>query len=355
MYMEINKYDHLIRPLSIGLTDWDAGTLGIGPGNARRELRLNGPDHLEGMKLNFSWGVHTELGDWHAGMDPHVHPYPECLLFVGLDTANVNYLGASIDCCLGAEQEIYAFDEPTAIVIPAGLPHGPITTRRMYSPRGFGFWAVELNPVSEITWLGEGVSGLTAEQRCSVPAGMHFTSDERVLKNKPTPATGKYAHLVKSLRSSLLIERGKYNTARFSPEQLTAQEEKSRKTGEKPGPGNADHLVMMTSKELEGMNATIFWGFCSQPGIWRRGVGAHLHSVDEVLVYLGIDPEVEHLGAEIELDMGREHERHLINKPTVVLCPAEVPHLPLVSRWVDKPFAFFAVCLSGEHEAKAFD
>ncbi len=337
------------------MTDWAPGTLAIGPGNARREIRVNGRDHLEGLKLNFSWGVHTDLGDWHAGMDPHIHPYPEVLLFVGLDTANVNYLGAQIDCCLGMEQETHTFDEPTAIVIPAGFPHGPITTKRMYSPRGFGFWAVELNPVPLITWIGEGVTGLSAEQRKAVPEGMNFAAKEKALRNKPAPPTGKYAHLVKPLKSGLLVERGKYNPSRFTPEQHAQLEEKSKQTGEKLGPGNPNHLTMMTGKELDGLNASIFWGFCSQPGLWRRGTGAHVHPADEVLVYLGIDPEIEYLGAEIELDMGQEHERHYINQPSVVICPAGKPHLPQVTRWVDKPFAFFAVSLSGEHEAKAFD
>ena len=101
-----------------------------------REIRLNGRDHLEGLNLNFSWGVHTGLGDWHAGMDPHIHPYPEVLLFVGLDTANVNYLGAEVNCCLGEEQETYTFNEPTAIVIPAGLPHGPIHHNANVQPPG---------------------------------------------------------------------------------------------------------------------------------------------------------------------------------------------------------------------------
>jgi hypothetical protein len=314
--MATQKYEHLIKPLSIGAINWDEvpGALAIGPGNASREIRLNGRDHLEGMDLNFSWGVHRGLGDWHAGMDPHVHPYPECLLFVGLDTANINYLGAEIDCCLGAEKETYTFNEPTAIIVPAGLPHGPITTKRMYSPKGIGFWAVELNSVSEITWFGAGRPGNSA------------------------PATGKYAHLVKSLKSSLLIERGQ------------------SKTGQKPGPGNADHLIWMRGKDLEDLNANIFWGFCSQPGIWRRGGGAQTHPTDEVLIYVGTDPNnIDYLGAEIEIDLGEEHERHLIDKPTVVICPAGVPHLPQITRWVDTPFAFFAVNLSGERETKSFD
>ena len=154
--MATNKYEHLIKPLSIGAINWEevTGASVIGPGNANKEIWLNGRDHLEGLNLNFSWGVHNARR-MARRLDPHVHPYPECLFFVGLDTANVNYLGAEIECCLGEEQETYTFNEPTVIVIPAGLPHGPITTKRMFSPRGFGFFAAELNSVSEITWLGE--------------------------------------------------------------------------------------------------------------------------------------------------------------------------------------------------------
>ncbi len=346
--MEIKSYEHLIKPLKIGATNWGDAEEWIGPGNAAQEIRLNGRDHLEGLDLNFSWGVHTGLGDWHAGLDPHVHPYPECLLFVGLDTANVNYFGAEVDCCLGAEQETYTFNEPTAIVIPAGLPHGPITTRRMYSPKGFGFWAVELNSVSDITWLGEACSRLTNEQHKAVPEGLKFAKGEEILRNKPIPATGKYAHLVKSLKSGLLIERGKYTLSQY--------EERSRKTGEKLGPGNPNHMIMMSGKDLEGLDTSIFWGFCSQPGIWRRGSGSHVHATDEILVYLGTDPgDNNYLGAEIEIDLGKEHERHLINVPSFVVCPAGMPHLPQVTRWVDKPFAFFAISLSGEHETKSSD
>jgi hypothetical protein len=353
--MAARKYEHLIKPLSVGELNMEEvqkapGGLGaklFGPGNARREFRLNGPDHLEGANLNFSWGVHTETGEWHPGLDPHVHPYAECLLFVGLDTASAKYLGAEVECCLGEEKEIYTFNEPTAIVVPAGVPHGPITTKRMYSPRGFGFWAVELQAVSDITWLGEGVADLTAEQRNSAPDGLRFAAPEKALRNKPVPPTGKYAHLVKSLKPGLIIERGKYSAA---------MEEKARDAGQKLGPGNTDHLIMMPGKDLEGLNAGIFWGFASQPGIWRRGVGAHVHPTDEVLVYLGLDPNApDNLGAEIELDLGAEHERHFINKSSVVVCPAGMPHLPQVTRWVDKPFAFFAIYLSGEHEVKSFD
>ena len=52
-----------------------------------------------------------------------MHPYAECLVFVGLDSAKMNYLGAEIEISLGKEQETYTFDEPAVVVIPAGLQH----------------------------------------------------------------------------------------------------------------------------------------------------------------------------------------------------------------------------------------
>jgi hypothetical protein len=319
--MTVRKYEHLLRPLSIGQTSWEAGAPMVGPGNATREIRLNGRDHLEGLNLNFSFGVHRSVGEWHRGMDPHVHPYPECLVFAGLDTANVNYLGAEIHCCLGEEQETYTFNEPTAIVVPAGLPHGPIETARMYSPKGFGFWAVELNRVPEVTWLGKG---------------------EGLQEKKPAESTGKYAHLVKPLRAGLIVERGKIHPDRYAA-QFGVE------AAEKLGPGYADHLTWMCGGDLDGMDVNIRWGFCSRPGIWRREAESPERPLDEVLVYLGTDPnDLDYLGAEIELEIGEEPERYVIDKPTAVIYPAGVPRAPQLTRWVDKPFAFFAIGLSAQ-------
>jgi hypothetical protein len=36
--------------------------------------------------------------------------------------------------------------------------------------------------------------------RKAVPEGLKFAAAEKILRNKPAQATGKYAHLVKSLR-----------------------------------------------------------------------------------------------------------------------------------------------------------
>jgi hypothetical protein len=66
-------------------------------------------------------------------------------------------------------------------------------TKRIFSPKGFGFWAVELKSLFEVTWLGEGVSGLSPEQRKSARQGLKFATEDEILGNKPIQAHGKSA------------------------------------------------------------------------------------------------------------------------------------------------------------------
>ncbi len=249
---------------------------------------------------------------------------------MGLNTANVNYLGAEVEISLGGEREVHAFNEPTVVVIPAGMPHGPITTRRVYSPRGFGFLAVGLQATREVTWLEEGENGAEPPAPEGGPDG-----------------GGKYGRLVKSLRTGLVTERGRPVTARFTPEELAARAEFQKRTGFKPGPGSPDHMAWMYGRDLENLDLNVAWGFSSGAGISQRGVGAHSHPEDEILVYLGMDPDhPDDLGAEIEIDLGKEHERHSFRRSTVIACPAGMPHGPIVTRWVDRPFAFLLVNLA---------
>jgi hypothetical protein len=356
------KYEHLIKPLSIGAINRvkpknQPGAFLTKLGYTDQLVWLNGKD-LEWLNLNFSYGFHTKPGDWHGGLDPHVHPYPEVYFFVGLDTANINQLGAEIECCLGKEQETYTFAESTVIVVPAGLPHGPFVTKRIYSPKGFGCYTAGLNARPETDYMGEAAAKMSAAQWQKImPAGRgKVAAGEKILKNKPVKATGKYAHLLKTLNKFMLTERGKLNTARFTPEELAKRAAASKKSGFRLGPGNADHLAWMYGRDLEGLKVNMDWGFYSKPGLWHRGVGAHVHTADEVLVFAGADPsDINYLGAEIEIDLGKEHERYVINKPSVVICPAGLPHCPIITRWIDKPHAFFSINLSGESESTYID
>ena len=355
--MKNAKYGSLIKPLSVGRVDLSGeGMRGQrGPGNAKQLIWLNGRDHLEGIKLNFTWGFYGGVGDWRTDLGPHVHPYPECLVFVGLETSDINYLGAEIEIELGDEQEKYTFNKPTVVVIPAGLPHCPLRTRSVENPRGFGFYLISLAPQPETTWLG---AGLTAEEVVSMQEGAaKMGMKVSVEAGRPKASIGKvaetserkYAHLVKTM------------TPTIGPEGTTSEGmlAKNIKPGEmfERGPGNADQLIWMYGMDLEGLDLSFTWGFYSSPGIWHKNRGAHVHPTgDECLVFVGLDPDnIDYLGAEVEIDIGREHERHVLNSPSVVILPSGVPHLPLVTRLVDKPFGFYAICLDAEHAAPFID
>lgn len=353
--MEKRQYEHLVKPLSVaampGMEKAFRNT-----GNADINLWLNGRDHLEGMALNFSWGFYTGLGDWHPGMDPHVHPYPEALVFVGLDPDNVEYLGAEMQYYLGEELEVHTFDKPSVIIVPAGVPHCPSITKEVTNPIGYSFFIISLGAEPRTTWMGDGISEEQIQRMqgntdsdVKLPMVSSF-SKKKIRVSEETVTYGhKYDHMIKTLKPMSFLDN-------MTPEQKSKYEEDMKKGKVmRTGPGNSDNLIWMYGKDLEGMALNFTWGFYKRPGIWHRGPGkadgAHVHPYDEVLVFVGTDPsDINYLGAEISVDMGEERERYIFDTPTVVICPAGVAHNPVIARYVDRPYAFFLISLSGEHE-----
>jgi hypothetical protein len=71
------------------------------------------------------------------------------------------------------------------------------------------------------------------------------------------------------------------------------------------------------------------------------GHGPHKHRDPEVLVALGTDPDHPHeLGAEYEVFMGPEMEKHVVNKPSLVFIPGNFIHCPFRVTKVTRPFIF---------------
>ena len=71
------------------------------------------------------------------------------------------------------------------------------------------------------------------------------------------------------------------------------------------------------------------------------GHGPHTHPVPEMLAAIGSDPEhPEDLGAEFELFMGEEMEKHIVTKSTLIYIPENAVHCPFIVNKVDRPFLF---------------
>ena len=287
--MAKTKYGHLVKLLNL-----QPGPVGnwIWPSSW---VFLGGVD-LEGLDMSFAWASSSRVGEWMLGRGSgHSHPYGECLVFTGIDYDNPNQLGAEIEIAMGEKGERYVFDTPTVVVVPPGVPHGPTITKRVDKACGF----------LEICLSGE-----------------HKSTD--LPGRSGTPPTGnKYGHLVKKLDM--------------------------RDTQRKEG-GNADFIAGWSGREMEGFDLNFTWAFHTGLGAWHTR-DPHTHPADECLLFVGLDyNNPDYLGAEIEIAMGKEQEKHVFDTPTAVVVPKGLVHCPLITRRVDKPYGFCAISLDAGHE-----
>jgi hypothetical protein len=151
-------------------------------------------------------------------------------------------------------------------------------------------------------------------------------------------------------KTTELTKRGKaFPLANKYGELITRMEMRDLKR--KKG-GNADFMGYWNGKKTEGFKLNFTWAFHTGLGAWHEQ-DPHVHPNDEALVFVGLDPEnPNYLGAEMEIQMGEEREVHVFDTPTVVVAPKGLVHCPLITRRVDKPYAFTAICLNTEHDTK---
>ncbi len=304
--MATKEFAHLIKPLII--KDPPQGLY------AEPRIWMESKD-MEGFNAHFSYGFVKKPGTFHPLEGSLIHPYDEILVFEGTKNTDIFYLGAEVSVLLGEEQEEHTFTEPSCVLIPKGTPHGPVTIKNL--DKAIVHYTIGLDAAYKAT-----------------PAPVKA-------KTKGT----KYDRLIKKMTTNF-----KSMGAQGS-EWTGDQQYGSIKAAEMGvGPGNGDEVVWLYGEDLEGFNVNFTWGLYSRCGKWHRGGEAHYHPEAEILCFVGLDPDnLDFLGAELELGMGKDYERHIFNTPTVAICPAAFPHLPLITRWCDKPYGFIVVCLSGEH------
>jgi len=284
---------------------------------------------LEGFNAHFSFGFVKKPGTFHPLEGAIIHPYDEILVFEGTNSKDIMDLSAEISIEMGEEREELIINEPSCVIVPKGTPHGPVTVRHLH--RAISHYTIGLAPAYKAT---------------AAPV------KTKAAKGK----TSKYDHLVKKMWTNFKsmgfasggMPGGQGGPGR--PAGPAARYGSIRAAEMGVGPGNGDEVVWLYGDDLEGLAVNFTWGLYSKCGKWHRGGEAHYHPEAEILCFVGLDPDnLDYLGAELELGMGKDYERHIFNKPTVAICPAAFPHLPLITRWVDKPYGFFVICLSGEH------
>ncbi|MBN1192007.1 MAG: hypothetical protein JXA46_19805 [Dehalococcoidales bacterium] len=73
----------------------------------------------------------------------------------------------------------------------------------------------------------------------------------------------------------------------------------------------------------------------------------HAHEFTEILCFIGDDPkDIRSLGAEVEICLGEEQEKHIIDTAAVVSIPAGLVHCPLTIKNVKRPIIFLEISLT---------
>jgi len=104
-------------------------------------------------------------------------------------------------------------------------------------------------------------------------------------------------------------------------------------------------------KEDYGVRPGLNWRYVSQPATVIDE--AHCHDFDEFLVFTGADPtNPDEFGAEVEVSMGEEGEKSIINTPSIIVVPKGLMHAPITFTKVDKPVLFCNIYLSTKYVRK---
>ncbi len=124
----------------------------------------------------------------------------------------------------------------------------------------------------------------------------------------------------------------------------------SRDAVRTPSPRNRPAYPMVAGREeawpeIKGQNCNFAFLCVTQPAMMPDP--PHRHDFDEYLFFVGGNLlDMADFGAEIEIALGEEWERHIINTTSIVYIPAGLQHCPLWVKKVDRPFLFGHIMLS---------
>jgi len=110
----------------------------------------------------------------------------------------------------------------------------------------------------------------------------------------------------------------------------------------------APKLAMFSRKFGLESNFGILWNYISAP--YEMPGEPHSHPFDEIWCFLGGDQtNIKDFGAEVEVFLGEEGEKHIITVTTILEIPKGLVHMPLIFKRVDRPILFVNIPLTPEY------
>ena len=118
-------------------------------------------------------------------------------------------------------------------------------------------------------------------------------------------------------------------------------------------------IARMDDKVVTGSNFYIIhWVLPNDPPpppFPMCGHPPHIHRYPELLIHIGTNPDDPmDLGAEVELYMGPEMERHIITRSTVVYIPPNFIHAPWYPLKSVRPWIFMEINQGPVHTEKSY-
>ncbi len=112
-------------------------------------------------------------------------------------------------------------------------------------------------------------------------------------------------------------------------------------------PHYTGHSLLSHKGELD-TDVSIGYHCISNPISFDR---PHSHDFIELLCFIGGDPtDILDLGAEVEVCLGEEGEKHFLNSAGVVSIPAGLIHCPINVKNVKRPIVFLEISVTRNYE-----
>jgi hypothetical protein len=271
------------------------------PGYYRQVATLDG--EALGLDAHIEYGAYWAAGSMGAApYSPHVHDFNQVMVWLGADPADMGELGAEVELCLGEEGEKHMITTSTAAAVPRGMPHFPANITRM--DKRFVFMTVSCAP--------------DYKERLLRP-------DKKIFEKTPVMMfNAKYRD---SITNISFMRKGAWSY----------------------GPKNRDDSggSLAFIRGRESMFDFLIMCESVKRAPYRFGPEPdkpHVHPRPEILFFMGTDlDDLGRLGAEVEICLGKEMERHLITAPTAVVIPGGLAHNPLVITKIDRPMMLIDV------------
>jgi hypothetical protein len=266
-----------------------------GPGNYRQVTSVNGREF--GIDFNIELGAYWAAGLMGAGKrEAHKHDYNQILFFFGADPDDMGELNAEIELCMGEELEKNRIINTSAMAVPSGLPHFPATITHM--DKRFLYMEISCaNKLKETPIPIDKDAFETSTPQIRSHYFSHMTMAAFVKKSTMYGPTNRDNH-----GGSLAF---------IKPDD----------------PSLFEYLIMI--EDIKKAPYRFGW-HPDRP---------HAHNRPEILNFIGTDlNDLNNLGGEAELCLGKEMERYIIDSPTSVVIPPKLAHIPLIITRVDRPF-----------------